>query len=81
MIEDSGNYISLSKATKIGWTDKFAYLGSPALALAVANGVDEPCVIPIFYHIIRAIMDFNFYGVPTIVNQENNGLLPTSDHC
>lgn len=56
------------------------YLGSPAVAFAVADGVDEPGVVPVLDDVVRAVMDFYLDGVPAIVDQENYALLIVADH-
>ena len=45
------------------------------------NGIDQASVIPVLDHVVWAIVDLNFNGVSTIVDEENDGPLSTSQHC
>lgn len=56
------------------------HLGSPALAFTVMDCINQCSVVPVLDHIVRAIVDFNLYGVATVVDQENDRFLPTSKH-
>lgn len=58
-----------------------AYLGSPALPFTIMYGINESSVIPVLNHIVWTIMNLYFNCVSSIVNEEYNAPLPTSDHC
>ncbi|CAM8924592.1 unnamed protein product [Rhodiola kirilowii] len=51
------------------------HLCSPALALSIVNSVNKSSVVPVLDHIVRAVMNLHFYGITTIVNQEDDSLL------
>ncbi|KAG9151203.1 hypothetical protein Leryth_002754 [Lithospermum erythrorhizon] len=54
---------------------------SPAVAFSIANSFNKCSVIPVLDDIVWSIMNFNLYGVSTIVYQENYGILVAPDHC
>ena len=57
-----------------------SYLGSPARPLTVIDGFYHGCIVPIVDHVIRAVMDLDLDGVPPIVHEEYDRLLPVTHH-
>lgn len=44
------------------------------------NGINKCCVVPVLDDIVWPIMDLNFDGVTTIVDEEYDGVLPATKH-
>ena len=55
-------------------------LHGPAVAVAVVDGVDEPRVVPVLDHVVRAVVDLHLDGVPAVVDEEDDALLPAPEH-
>jgi hypothetical protein len=59
---------------------KKAYLGGKEFSLAIMNSLDKSCIVPIFYHIVRSIVDLNLDGVTSVIDQENYTVLFLTEH-
>jgi hypothetical protein len=57
-----------------------AYLGGPAFAVSIVDGINKGGVVPVLNNIVRSVVDLHLNGVPTIVYQEDYAVLPASDH-
>jgi len=57
------------------------HLGSPAFAFTIVDSVNKSSVIPVLDHIVWAIMDLDLNCVSSIVDEEDDALLPTAQHC
>ena len=57
-----------------------AYLGSPAFALSVVDGVHEAGVVPVLDDIVRSVMDLHLDCIPAIVDQEDYAVLRAPQH-
>ncbi len=47
------------------------HLGSKYVPITICESFNETCIAPIFYQIVRSIMDLNLNCVPTIVDEKH----------
>ncbi|KAJ8423903.1 hypothetical protein Cgig2_003666 [Carnegiea gigantea] len=57
------------------------HLRSPAFAFTILDSINKSSVIPVLDHIVWAIMDLDLDCVSSIVDEEDDALLPTLQHC
>lgn len=60
--------------------EQAVYLGGPALAQAIVDGVHKASVVPVLDDVVWPVMDFHLNRVPTVVDQEDYAVLLTSQH-
>lgn len=65
---------------RVLYTLKFGYLRGPAFAFTVVNSFDESSVVPVLDHVVRTVVDLDFNGVATIVNEEDDRFLTVTQH-
>lgn len=56
------------------------YLCGPDFSFAIMNSVHEPCVAPILYHIVRAVVNLNLNCITSIVDEEDDTVLFLAHH-
>jgi hypothetical protein len=58
----------------------YANLCCPAFAFAIVDGINKASVVPVLDYIVRTIMNLYFNRITSIVDEEYDSPLPTSDH-
>ena len=59
----------------------WANLGRPAFSFTIVNGIDHTSVVPVLDNIVWTIVNLYVYGISSIVDEEDDGPLPTFNHC
>ena len=57
-----------------------AHLASPQFAFSILESLHHSTVVPIFDDVVGSIMNLNFNGVTTIIDQEDDASLSISYH-
>lgn len=57
------------------------YLCCVDIALVVVKALNQTSVVPTSNDIVGPIMDFHFNGVPSVVDEEDDGIELVSDHA
>jgi len=73
--------ISCTQHKQKGYRVPVPHLRSPAFAFTIVDSINKSSVIPVLDHIVWAIMDLDLNCVSSIVDEEDDALLPTSQHC
>lgn len=65
----------------VSWAScSLAHLASPQFAFSILESLHHSTVVPIFDDVVGSIMNLNFNGVTTIIDQEDDASLSISYH-